>query len=327
MTYRYIVQDTVQVGDILLLTLAPRSSASRILFMPGQYAAISFTRNGRPTPMRSFSIVSTPDSGVLQFSMRIRGGFTRAAAGLHIGDVVRVQGAFGDFTIDPTYDNKVVLLAAGIGITPFISMLRDAAERQVQTPMTLLYTNRSATDIPFFEELNSLQRRLPALRIAYFASEGSAPEGSSARIIPGRITDEHIAQLCGPTQDDSTYFICGPGAFSDRMHTILRKNGIHHTRVLNESFSQTTSMKIGSVLTVPSVTYGLTAAVMTLAIVGIMVLDLSRTVPRLANAQAASQTQSTSPQPATTTMPTVTTQTTPTQTTQQTYQQPTSSVS
>jgi len=54
MAYAYLVQSTQQTGDILLLTLVPKGRHKQLVFTAGQYAAISFLRGGRPTPMRCF---------------------------------------------------------------------------------------------------------------------------------------------------------------------------------------------------------------------------------------------------------------------------------
>jgi ferredoxin-NADP reductase len=181
MTHRYTVRSVERKDDILLLTLIPKQQGRRLNFQAGQYAAIGFTRRGRPTPMRCFSIVSSPSDDALQFAMRVRGNFTQVAATLAAGDDVYVQGPFGDFTIDPVYDQRVVMLAGGIGITPFLSMIRDLTERHIALPITLLFSNRSAHSIPFMDQLQTLARQNPYLHVQFFG------DGAS-----GRVTERHV---------------------------------------------------------------------------------------------------------------------------------------
>jgi len=279
MAFAYVVQKTVIMSDILLLTLAPRRQSRRLLFEPGQYAAIGFVRRGRPTPMRCFSVVSTPSSGLLQFAMRISGDFTQAAARLGVGAAVRVQGPFGSFVLDPIYDTRIVMFAGGIGITPFMSMLRDATERQLSLPITILYANRSAASIPFHEELTVLQQRNPYLRVQFFCSQASNRSDQSC--IRGSIDAPHIEQM---TSTSSTYFICGPDGFTQQLERELLARGVHESRILHESFAQTTKQTFGTKFGIRTVTYGLAAASLIAMIGFITILDLSRSLSTVPSA-------------------------------------------
>lgn len=303
-------------------------------FSPGQYATIGFKRHGRPTPMRCFSIISTPRSGVLQFAMRIRGRFTATAAELQPGEEVRIQGPFGEFTVDSTYDERLVCFAGGIGITPFMSIIRDATERKLPIPITLLFSNRSAANIPFYDELRLLAEQNPHLRIRFYCSEGASEQSPS--FVAGTITTDDIAQLTDRAYRGSTYFVCGPRGFSKHIQRTLQAHRVHESRILSESFTQSHSLLIGSRLSVRSLTYGLSAAALALGFGFFMVLDLKQTLPKLVRAQtpAASNTNSTNSTSSTSTANNSAaatgsvdqnTSTTPSQT--QTYQAPVSSVS
>ena len=273
MTYRYTVQSIGRKQDVLLLTLAPVDRA--LQFEAGQYAAISFKRNGRPTPMRCFSIISTPGSGVLQFAMRVRGRFTGTAAALQHGDIVQVQGPFGEFTVDPEYDRRVVMLAGGIGITPYLSILRDLTERHIALPVNLLFANRSAASTPFADQLHLLAQQNPYLDVRFFTNDTT-----------GNINAEHIRQQTAPDTGDTTYFICGPKHFTAGMRSLLVHEGVHESRIVIESFAQSSGVTLGRGWSVPKLTYAFSATTFALAVGAVMALDLSRAVPK-ARAQAA----------------------------------------
>jgi len=334
MTHNYIVQRTQRHGDILVLTLVPNVRQERLVFVPGQYAAIGFVRAGRPTPMRCFSISNTPASGVLQFAMRVRGNFTQAAAHLVPGDPVRVQGPFGDFTIDTEYDRKIVMLAGGIGITPFLSMLRDSVEQRLAIPITLLFSNRSVQSIPFYEELRALTEQNPNLRIQFYSADANP---NAPNMVAGSITGADVRLLTMGAHAGSTYFVCGPRGFSDGIQAALRTNGVHESRIVSESFTQASSLTFGSRFSIPWVTYSLAAAALVVMAGAVMVLDLSRTVPKLASAQAVTvqQTGTQSSQPsgdgpsnvADDNAPVVTTTPSQSPRARQQYQAPVSSVS
>jgi len=171
---KYIVKDKARAGrNVLLLSLQPEQSHDAITYNAGQYVSIGFKRGGRRTPMRSFSVVSSPkDTSTLQVAMRVQGNFTGVASQVEVGDAAYVQGPFGNFIINPDYDENIIMMAGGIGITPFISMLRYATEASLPVNITLLYSCRSQDDIPFYDELLQLQRRNPNLRILFFVTGG-----------------------------------------------------------------------------------------------------------------------------------------------------------
>ena len=123
-----------------LITLVNDEPGRPFGFQPGQYAAISFKHNGKPTPARCFSIVSSPtDQETLQFSLRVNGHFTRAVQDIKPGDIVKVFGPFGGFMLNTAHDKDVVMLAGGIGITPFISMIRYVSRLETDNKVSLLY--------------------------------------------------------------------------------------------------------------------------------------------------------------------------------------------
>ena len=163
-----VVQNEESPSGIIDLILQPKRKRDALSFYPGQYACIGFRQGGRPTPMRCFSIVSSPnDQERLQFVIQRQGRFTSSIARLRPGKVVTVRGPFGDFVIDEQYDRNIVMLAGGIGITPFISTLRYATEVGLSTPITLLYSCRGRDGIPFLDELTALEKRNPHLRILF----------------------------------------------------------------------------------------------------------------------------------------------------------------
>ncbi|HET9653692.1 MAG TPA: FAD-dependent oxidoreductase, partial [Usitatibacter sp.] len=95
---------------------------------------------------RTFSLVSAPHEPFLEVATRLRtSAFKRVLASLPPGSALQMRGPGGKFTVAED-GPPVVLLAGGIGITPFMSMLRDAAERASRREITLLYANRRAED-------------------------------------------------------------------------------------------------------------------------------------------------------------------------------------
>jgi ferredoxin-NADP reductase len=330
---RYNVKSTQQITpDTVLLTLQPNDPSKSLRYWPGQYAAIGFMVDGRPSPVRCFSIASSPgERGELQFGLRVYGDFTRALANLEPGDETFVHGPFGNFVIDEQIDKNVILMAGGIGITPFMSMIRSAAANRSSLPITLLYSCHSQADIPFYQELLDLQSRNPRFKVVFFVTNGAVDQLAGARVVTGRISDNHLKQVTAGRFNDFTHFICGPKSFNRAMKGLLAANDTDPERIITEEF--TPSSQPDSVATAPRYsisrwTYALTGASLVLGTVFFMGLDLVRAVPKLVSAQA--PTATTAPAASTTSVPTSTptaTQPTYSQPTQTYYQAPVTSIS
>jgi ferredoxin-NADP reductase len=287
----YIVKRIEKVSnDTLLLTLKPRHNRDKIDFSPGQYAAIGYRYQGRPSPMRCFSIVSSPNfTDEVQFAMKILGDFTSSIADLEPGNHVFLRGPFGNFIIDENFDENVILLAGGIGITPFISILRYANETHSNLPITMLYSNPSEQNIPFYSELIELEQQNPNFKAAYFTTNGDASNLAHVRSLNGRINEERLLNLTNGKFNKFTYFVCGPISFTSKMKQILIDNNTDPDRIISEDFSpssQVENIAIGSRFSINKLTYGLSAAALVIAVGFFMSIDLIRIVPKLVSANS-----------------------------------------
>jgi ferredoxin-NADP reductase len=279
--------------DTLLLTLQPKRQKDRFQFFPGQYVAIGFKYHGRPSPMRCFSIVSSPNNKAeLQLAMRITGEFTSSIAELEEGETVFVHGPFGNFVIDDQLDRNIVLIAGGIGITPFMSMIRYAAEARLQLPITLLYSNKYQTNIPFYKELLELEHQSSHFKTVFFITNGGIDKLKDNLSTLGQISDDKLEQLTNQRYNNFTFFICGPRGFTKNIKTMLAKHDTDPTRIITEEFtptSQTNNLSITPKYSISRMTYYLTGASLVLAIGFIMIVDLARAVPKLISVESRQQ--------------------------------------
>ncbi|MCA9324509.1 hypothetical protein KDA23_00350 [Candidatus Saccharibacteria bacterium] len=230
--FKYTVDTIKNVSPSTVLLTLRSADDKTFVFQPGQYAAIQFTNGGRPSAARCFSIVSSPnDRNKLQFAFKVTGNYSYRLSQLRTDDTVYVQGPFGEFVIDPQHDRELVFLAAGIGVTPFVSMVRALSTQTNMPRTTLLYANRSAADIPFGHELTDLSAQLPNFRMLLLA------EGDSSDLAtqPGRINEQLLSKI---NSVDATYFVCGPPKFMDTMEHMLLDMGISPDRIVLEAFGQ-----------------------------------------------------------------------------------------
>lgn len=279
----YEVANNQKITPSTLLITLKNIEGRSFLFEPGQYAAINGFRGKRPMPIRCFSIVSSPtENELLQFSMRIRGKFTHALANLKPGERVHVQGPYGGFVLGQNQHKKIVMLAGGIGITPFISMIRYAALLQTDTPMQLLYSVASQDDVPFFEELLERQKQNKNLKVTFVVSDGPTEKLKGAKVANGRVSIETIEQNTDVVFGDvgTVFYICGPPPFMKGMVSSLKGRKVAKSRMVTEAFSQGSAHQTGKVRDWPFSMYALSALGLSAGFIAVMASDLIKIIPK-----------------------------------------------
>jgi ferredoxin-NADP reductase len=203
---------------------------------PGQFLTFQWQIDGQRVT-RSYTISSSPlhQNYVEITPKRMENGCVsvflneRADPGLR----VKASGPYGRFYFDEKLHKSIVLIAAGSGITPMISMLRYIDDLKLATSVTLLYCVRTAADIIFENELARLGRSLPNFKYEVCLSRpDSTWQGHSGRLT-GEFVSQHVTDLVSPT-----FFLCGPKGFMDNARQILLPLGVNPDRILQESFGE-----------------------------------------------------------------------------------------
>jgi ferredoxin-NADP reductase len=284
--YKYLLMHKSNIGNnVLLLTLHPKNSYDVFQFYPGQYATIGFIKNGRPSPLRCFSIVSSPAQSEIKFAIRVGGKFTTAISNVDLGSTINIQGPFGNFIVDYTYEKSLVLMAGGIGITPFISIIQDIYDKNLDIPVTLLYSVSSRSKIPFHKQLLYLENQNPNLRIEYYITNTRSDFSDKYNhYFSGRIDANSVKKYINNAADQK-YFICGPKPFKNSLEAELLDSGVNPNSIIIEEFAQASKANIKGMkraLSLPKLVYLFTSFVIIAGFVGVMAIDLLRTVPKLA---------------------------------------------
>ena len=183
---------------------------------------------------RTLSLVSAPFEQELVLATRMRdSAFKRALKALPDGAGIRIDGPFGDLTLGDT-GRPAVFIAGGIGITPFMSMLRQAAEDRSPQPLFLAYSNRRPEDSAFLDELQQLERQNQRFHLmATMTDMGkSAREWSGERdFVDADMLQRFVGDLAAPT-----YYIVGPPAMVEAMQWTLDGAGIAKDKIRTEEF-------------------------------------------------------------------------------------------
>jgi len=146
-------RETVAQGTMAFYFEKPNG----FLYKAGQYVDMTIPDkldSQDQNNIRSFSIASAPFEQHLMVAMRMRkSAFKQVLRSLPIGETVTIQGPRGEFTLPKKTSQSLVFLAGGIGITPFLSMLRHITHERLVYSITLFYSNRTPQDAAFLEEL------------------------------------------------------------------------------------------------------------------------------------------------------------------------------
>jgi ferredoxin-NADP reductase len=181
---------------------------------------------------RHFTIAAAPAEGLVRLTTRVFAApstFKQALCSLTPGDTLQGDGPFGEL-VYPETDTPVVLIAGGIGITPFRSILAELAARKSRTRTTLLYSNRSS-DILFRGFLDGLTLDWPELRVVYTITRpGSEWHGPTGRI------DAEFIRRHVPDPSVPSFMVCGPTPLVEGMRKTLAQAGVDASRIKDEDF-------------------------------------------------------------------------------------------
>jgi len=201
------------------------------MYEAGQFVPVRVKIDGKDH-VRCYSISSAPEAtGYIEISVKRQGLVSNALhAMVRPGASLFVREPAGAFTYPSTDDRPLVLIAGGVGITPLMSMLRHGVMANPGRPITLLYSARDAVDLAFGDELHTLARRHPQIRVAMTTTRGRGQGLTHGRI------DRHLITTAAPELASSIVLMCGPQAMIDELRATLAALGLAESQVRSEYF-------------------------------------------------------------------------------------------
>ena len=190
-------------------------------FEPGQHVNVTVEIDGRRVT-RSYSLTGIPrDDGRLSLTVqKIDGGLVSGHlyTDCRVGDRIELGAAFGDMTLADPLPPKLLLLAAGSGVTPLMSLVRALEKDGMPVPTTLVYWARHREDLCFVRELKALAAREPRFTLR-FALTGDAVTGvDELRGRPSKALLEAVA----PDLAERAVYACGPAGFVAEVESIAK---------------------------------------------------------------------------------------------------------
>ena len=205
--------------------------------LAGQFSVIR-ARSGRGwTEPHPFTISCEPASEALRFTIKAVGAFSSSVHALAPGTPFLCEGPYGAFCPDFDREKRIVMIAGGVGVTPFLSYLRHAGRAAPDVDFTLIWANKTHADIIARDELHALARP-PFLKVVHVLSQEpeGLPEGGDTVIYErGRIGVEILAKHV--TRSPATYYLCGPSPMQKAVLAALREAlGVRPREVRRELF-------------------------------------------------------------------------------------------
>jgi ferredoxin-NADP reductase/MOSC domain-containing protein YiiM/ferredoxin len=211
----------------------------------GQYLTLRVSGAGSPAPVRSYSLSAATGDGTYRISVKQEPHGVASSYLNHSvqpGAVLDVAAPRGDFTLGDG-GGPVLLISAGIGVTPVLAMLHQLAAGQSQRDIWWLYGARGPSEHPFAAEADALLALLPHARTHIFYSAATPSERSQAHAAAGRLTAESLAGLAIPA--GASAYICGPASFMADMRDALTATGLGQTAIHTELFGALPSVNPG----------------------------------------------------------------------------------
>jgi len=233
--------------SIRSIYLEPTDGAGLPVFLAGQHLPVRFTIDGE-VHIRTYSLSSAPSDGFYRISVKREGLISsHLHEQIRVGDVLEARAPQGHFTVAPLEQRPLVLLAAGVGITPLLSMLREVVYQGLRTrgirPTLLLQSSRSLADQPFRKELDRLLETAgDSVRVLRLLSQPEADlqEGEDFDV-HGRIDGAVLRNLLEAEDFDQLDFVlCGPGGFTQGLYDTLRELDVRDAQIHAETFGPST---------------------------------------------------------------------------------------
>jgi len=243
-----VARVTREAEDVLSFTLEPVDGTALTTPLPGQYVVLCLMTGAGAAPLfRSYSLCGQPSAESVRIGVKIEPHGVGGAflSRLHAGDVIDVSQPRGTFTLQAGA-RAVVLLSAGIGVTPVLAMLHALAESGATQPVWWLHATRNGASHVFGAEVQDLVRGLAHGRSRLWFSRPASDDREGRDFdASGRPGIAALEALGVPREAD--FYLCGPTGFITELTAGLTGWGVPRERVYSELFGGGPSLTPGIV--------------------------------------------------------------------------------
>ena len=213
-------------------------------FKAGQFFTLRIWPNNADKPViRTYTVSSAPEDNFYRISVKREkdGHISKYLhATLKTGDTIEAKAPSGEFFIDPVETRPAVLLGAGVGITPMVSMAQHIANEGQRTrhtkALTVIHAARTIEQRAFAKTFRELEKQTNGA-ISYYSFISKPGNNTKPGIdfnAVGRISDDTLRQIL--VLDDYDFYLCGPDTFMQGLYDSLRRLGVRDARIFAEAF-------------------------------------------------------------------------------------------
>ncbi len=234
-----VIAATQESADVRSFELAAADGARLPDALPGQYVVLRLRpRADQPPVMRNYSLCGPPHAGTYRIGVKNEGGAGSAFLDEHVklGDLLDVSAPRGSFTLTPG-TGAIVLLSAGVGVTPLLGMLLAAAASDAASPRDVwwIHSARDGAHHAFARQARGLITSLRRGHLCIIYSRPAAADRLGRDYdLEGHLTVQVLQQLGVPP--DADFYLCGPPRYLADIETSLNAWGIEKSRVRTEVF-------------------------------------------------------------------------------------------
>lgn len=233
-----LAQAVPESPDTTSLILTGGDAAQFAGRKPGQFATIRVLReDGAWSEPHPFTLSCAPEDQNLRVTIKKAGEFTSTAPDLKPGTPIQCAGPFGTFCRDIDQRDDIVMIAGGVGVTPFLSVLRHFRNIQAKNKVTLVWCNKTHADAFCCRELAETAAEIN-LRVIHVLSRepdlAALPQAPHVDYVSGRFTRDIIERF--GIDPRASFYLCGPPAMQDTVLAELQSCGIEPDRVEKEKF-------------------------------------------------------------------------------------------
>lgn len=238
---KFVVNKKEFVADgVCSFELKPHDGRPLPLFSPGQFLTFSLDIPGQPkSVVRCYSISSAPYSHAFEVTVKhVADGLVSSYFHEQVepGDILDVQAPRGQFCIDPAQQKPLVLIAGGVGITPFLSMLRTIDQTETGREIVLFYAVQNESQHILKNELNNIASKNGGMSFytGYSNPTSSCSVGDCQ--FSGYLTIDFIKSALPSSNYE--FYICGPPPMMDKMQSGLKAWGVPDQAIHIEAFGE-----------------------------------------------------------------------------------------
>jgi ferredoxin-NADP reductase len=228
-----VVEVRDETHDVKSFVLRP--NARFPTYRAGSFVTLRLSIEGRAVE-RSYSLSSArSDDGLITLTVkRVPGGLASnwISDNLHAGDVLSLSAPAGQFVLPRELPPRLVMLSAGSGITPLMSMLRQLVAERADTQVVFMHFARTPSDLIFHDELVRLARGAPNLQVILCVEQA----GATWRGARGRFS-QALLESVAPDFRELPTFLCGPSGFMRSVVQTLEQAEADLSKLRYERFS------------------------------------------------------------------------------------------